>query len=66
VIFKGKDILRFHAIYWLAFLMAANLELPKRILCHGHWLMNNKKMSKSIGNVIDPVFIRKIRLKFHF
>jgi methionyl-tRNA synthetase len=35
--------------------MAADLELPKRILCHGHWLMNNKKMSKSIGNVIDPV-----------
>ena len=51
----GKDILRFHAIYWPAFLMAAGLELPKRILCHGHWLMDNKKMSKSLGNVIDPV-----------
>jgi methionyl-tRNA synthetase len=50
----GKDILRFHAIFWPAFLMAANLPLPKRIFCHGHWLVDNKKMSKSIGNVIDP------------
>ena len=50
----GKDILRFHAIYWPSFLMAAGLELPKRILCHGHWLVDNKKMSKSIGNVVDP------------
>ena len=51
----GKDILRFHAIYWPSFLIAAELDLPKRILCHGHWLVNNRKMSKSIGNVIDPV-----------
>ena len=50
----GKDILRFHAIYWPAFLTAANLKLPKQILCHGHWLMNGRKMSKSIGNVVDP------------
>jgi methionyl-tRNA synthetase len=50
----GKDILRFHAIYWPSFLMAAELPLPKRILCHGHWLVNNRKMSKSIGNVVDP------------
>jgi methionyl-tRNA synthetase len=50
----GKDILRFHAIYWPAFLMAADMQLPKKILCHGHWLVNNRKMSKSIGNVIDP------------
>ena len=50
----GKDILRFHALYWPAFLMASNISLPKRILCHGHWLVDNKKMSKSIGNVIDP------------
>lgn len=50
----GKDILRFHAIYWPAFLMAANLKLPNQILCHGHWLVDNRKMSKSTGNVIDP------------
>lgn len=50
----GKDILRFHAIYWPSFLMAAGFKLPRRILCHGHWLVDNKKMSKSIGNVIDP------------
>jgi methionyl-tRNA synthetase len=51
----GKDILRFHAIYWPAFLMAAGLPLPKRILCHGHWLVSGRKMSKSVGNVVDPV-----------
>lgn len=50
----GKDILRFHALYWPAFLMAHELDLPKRILCHGHWMVDNRKMSKSIGNVIDP------------
>ncbi len=50
----GKDILKFHVIYWPAFLFAANIQPPKRILCHGHWLIDNKKMSKSIGNVIDP------------
>ncbi|RNA25198.1 methionine--tRNA mitochondrial [Brachionus plicatilis] len=50
----GKDILRFHAIYWPAFLMAAGLSPPKKILCHGHWLVDNRKMSKSIGNVVDP------------
>ncbi|XP_064638975.1 methionine--tRNA ligase, mitochondrial-like isoform X2 [Lineus longissimus] len=50
----GKDILKFHAIYWPAFLMAAGLEPPKMILCHSHWMVNNKKMSKSIGNVVDP------------
>ncbi|CAF0843052.1 unnamed protein product [Brachionus calyciflorus] len=56
----GKDILRFHAIYWPSFLMAADLPLPKKILCHGHWLMNHKKMSKSIGNVVDPFeFLKK-------
>jgi methionyl-tRNA synthetase len=51
----GKDILRFHAIYWPSFLMAAGLNLPKKILCHGHWLVDNKKMSKSVGNVVDPI-----------
>ncbi|ORX93566.1 methionyl-tRNA synthetase [Basidiobolus meristosporus CBS 931.73] len=50
----GKDILRFHAIYWPAFLMAAELPLPKRILSHAHWTMGKQKMSKSRGNVVDP------------
>ncbi|XP_076096792.1 methionine--tRNA ligase, mitochondrial-like isoform X1 [Mytilus galloprovincialis] len=50
----GKDILRFHAIYWPAFLLAAGLPLPKRIQSHSHFLVDNTKMSKSRGNVIDP------------
>jgi methionyl-tRNA synthetase len=50
----GKDILRFHAVYWPAFLMAAGLEVPRRIFCHGHLFNRGEKMSKSIGNVIDP------------
>ncbi len=50
----GKDILRFHAVYWPAFLMAANIPLPKRIFAHG-WLLNRgEKMSKSLGNAIRP------------
>lgn len=51
----GKDILKFHAVYWPAFLMAADLPLPKTILTHGHWSVGKTKMSKSIGNVVDPV-----------
>ena len=51
----GKDILRFHAIYWPAFLIAANLPLPKRIFGHGWILSDDKKMSKSIGNILDPI-----------
>ncbi|RTK93345.1 MAG: methionine--tRNA ligase [Rickettsiales bacterium] len=51
----GKDILRFHAIYWPAFLMAADLELPKSIVAHGWWTNEGQKISKSIGNVIDPL-----------
>ena len=51
----GKDILKFHAIYWPAFLMAAGLELPNQILSHGHWLVGGQKMSKSSGNGVDPV-----------
>ena len=51
----GKDILKFHAIYWPAFLMAANLPLPQRIVAHGHWTVDGVKMSKSLGNVVDPV-----------
>ncbi|ORX45088.1 hypothetical protein DM01DRAFT_1386678 [Hesseltinella vesiculosa] len=50
----GKDIVRFHAIYWPAFLMAANLRLPRQILAHAHWTMGKQKMSKSLGNVVDP------------
>ncbi|KAJ2622231.1 methionyl-tRNA synthetase [Coemansia spiralis] len=50
----GKDIVRFHAVYWPALLMAAGLPLPKRILAHAHWTMGSQKMSKSRGNVADP------------
>ena len=51
----GKDILRFHAIYWPAFLLAAGLPLPQRLFAHGWWTRDGQKMSKSIGNVVDPV-----------
>ncbi|MHB8784493.1 MAG: methionine--tRNA ligase subunit beta, partial [Desulfobacteria bacterium] len=50
----GKDIVRFHAIYWPAFLMAAGLPLPKQIVAHGWWLRDNQKISKSVGNVVRP------------
>lgn len=50
----GKDIVRFHAIYWPAFLMSAGLELPRRIFSHGFVLNKGEKMSKSVGNVVDP------------
>jgi methionyl-tRNA synthetase len=50
----GKDILRFHAVYWPALLMAAGLQPPKRLFAHGWWMSEGQKMSKSIGNVIDP------------
>lgn len=50
----GKDILRFHAVYWPAFLMSLNLPLPKHIYAHGWWMRDGQKMSKSIGNVINP------------
>ena len=53
----GKDILRFHAVYWPAFLFAANLPLPKRVFGHGWILSDEKKMSKSLGNILDPVEI---------
>jgi methionyl-tRNA synthetase len=51
----GKDILRFHAIYWPAFLLAAGLPLPQRLFAHGWWTVNGEKMSESVGNVIEPV-----------
>ncbi len=50
----GKDIQRFHAIYWPAFLMAAGLPVPRRIFAHGWWTRDGAKMSKSLGNVVDP------------
>ncbi len=50
----GKDILRFHAVYWPALLMAAEIELPEHIFVHGFLLMDGEKMSKSLGNVLDP------------
>jgi methionyl-tRNA synthetase len=50
----GKDIVRFHAVYWPAFLMSAGLELPRRIFSHGFMLSRGEKMSKSVGNVLDP------------
>ncbi len=52
--FVGKDIIRFHAVYWPAFLMAAGLPLPKRVTSNGWWLMDGEKMSKSLGNVVEP------------
>ncbi len=51
----GKDIQRFHAIYWPAFLMAAGLPVPHRIFAHGWWTQEGAKMSKSVGNVVEPV-----------
>ena len=53
----GKDILRFHAVYWPAFLMAANITLPKKIYGHGWILSGEEKMSKSKGNILDPLDI---------
>jgi methionyl-tRNA synthetase len=51
----GKDILRFHAVYWPAFLMAADLKPPKRVFAHGWWTVEGQKISKSMGNAIDPI-----------
>ncbi len=53
----GKDILRFHAIYWPAFLLAANIKPPKRVYGHGWILSGDEKMSKSKGNILDPIEI---------
>jgi len=51
----GKDIVRFHAVYWPAFLMSANIALPKTVFGHGFLLHRGEKMSKSVGNVVDPI-----------
>jgi methionyl-tRNA synthetase len=50
----GKDILRFHAVYWPTFLMAAGLPLPKKVFAHGWWTVEGQKMSKSLRNVVEP------------
>ncbi|GCE97390.1 methionyl-tRNA synthetase [Zygosaccharomyces mellis] len=55
----GKDIIRFHTIYWPSFLMAAGLPLPKQVVVHSHWICNGTKMSKSLGNVVDPLLMKK-------
>ncbi|XP_014768848.1 methionine--tRNA ligase, mitochondrial isoform X2 [Octopus bimaculoides] len=53
----GKEILKFHAVFWPAFLLAANMKLPHQILCHAHWTVDGHKMSKSKGNVVDPMLL---------
>jgi methionyl-tRNA synthetase len=50
----GKDILKFHAVYWPAFLMAADIPLPKKIFVHSNWLVNGRKMCESYGNILNP------------
>ncbi len=55
----GKDILRFHTVYWPAFLMSVGYEVPKTVFAHGWWTVEGKKMSKSLGNVIDPYEVVK-------
>ena len=51
----GKGIIRFHAVYWPAFLLSAGLRLPKKLFVHGYYTVNGRKMSKTIGNVYDPI-----------
>jgi methionyl-tRNA synthetase len=59
----GKDILRFHAVYWPALLMAADLPIPQRLFAHGWWTKDGEKISKSLGNVIDPLeLVEKVRI----
>ncbi|GAS93452.1 methionyl-tRNA synthetase [Mycolicibacterium canariasense] len=53
----GKDIIRFHTVYWPAFLMSAGIELPKRVFAHGFMNVKGEKMSKSLGNVVDPLVL---------
>jgi methionyl-tRNA synthetase len=53
----GKDILKFHCVFWPALLLAAGLELPEHVFVHGYLLMDGEKMSKSLGNVLDPIAV---------
>ncbi len=66
----GKGIIRFHAVYWPAFLLSAGLELPKKLFVHEYFTVNGQKMSKTLGNVIDPIeLIQKYgadALRFYF
>ncbi len=55
----GKGIIRFHAVYWPAFLLSAGLKLPKQIFVHGYYTVNGQKMSKTLGNVYDPIPLLK-------
>jgi methionyl-tRNA synthetase len=56
----GKDVVRFHAVYWPAFLMSADIALPKQVYGHGFLLSRGKKMSKSLGNVVDPMELARL------
>jgi methionyl-tRNA synthetase len=56
----GKDIVRFHAVYWPAFLMSAGIEVPRRVFSHGFLFNRGEKMSKSVGNVVDPFDLAKL------
>jgi methionyl-tRNA synthetase len=56
----GKEIVRFHAVYWPAFLMAANLPIPDCVFGHGFWLQSGEKMSKSLGNVVDQFVMNEV------
>ncbi len=56
----AKDILKFHAVFWPALLMAAEIELPQRVFIHGYLLMDDHKMSKSLGNVLDPFHVMDV------
>ena len=56
----GKDVVRFHAVYWPAFLMSAKIALPKQIYGHGFLLSRGEKMSKSVGNVVDPLALAEL------
>lgn len=60
----GKDITRFHCVYWPAFLLGAGLPLPKLVLAHSHWTAERRKMSKSVGNVVDPAqLLQQVRAR---
>ncbi len=54
----GKDILTTHSVYWPTLLMGVGLSVPRRILAHGWWVVGETKMSKSLGNVVDPLALR--------